>query len=124
MLDAALNDFGKRMGLPTLAFSPEGLVALDVQDLGRLHFERSHGKAGEELLVYLARDIPGYDDGTVARALGLCHYGHGATFTIAAGLRGDTLLLLTRIPARQASAAVLENAVMRLIQALKTAQGA
>ena len=124
MLDAALNDFGKRMGLPDLAFSPEGLAALDVHELGRLHFERCHGDAGEELLIYLAREIPGYDDGTVGRALALCHYRHNTAFSLSAGLRGDTLLLLTRIPSRQATAATLENAVMLLIQSLKTVQGA
>ena len=124
MLDAALNDFGKRMGLPALAFSAEGLAALDVQDLGRLYFERSHGDAGEELLIYLARDIPGYDDGMVGRALALCHYRHNTPFALSAGLRGDTLLLLTRVPAKQASAAMLENATLQLIQSLKTVQGA
>ena len=30
MLDHELNAFGMRMGLPGLAFSPQGLVALDV----------------------------------------------------------------------------------------------
>ena len=124
MLDGALNEFGKRMGLPARAFSPDGLAALDVQELGRLHFERSHGNEGEELLIYIARDLPGYDTGTVGRALALSHYRHNLAFPISAGLRGDTLLLLTRVPANRASAALLENAVIQLFRSLKTIQGA
>ena len=124
MLDDALNDFGRRMGLPALAFSPEGLAELDVQELGRLHFERSHGSAVEELLIDLARDIPGYDDGTVGRALALCHYAQNMPFALTAGLHGDTMILLVRVPAGQTSAAVLENAVLLLIRSLKTIQGA
>ena len=33
MLDHELNAFGMRMGLPGLAFSPQGLVALDVNGM-------------------------------------------------------------------------------------------
>ena len=40
MLDHELNAFGMRMGLPGLAFSPQGLVALDVSGMGRLYFEK------------------------------------------------------------------------------------
>ena len=124
MLDNALNEFGKRMGLPALAFSPGGVAALDVRDLGRLHFERKNGGLDEELLVYLAWDIPGYDDKTVGRALAMAHYTHADPFIIYAGLRGDTLFLLTRMSARQVTAALLENTVMHLIRTMKTIQGA
>ena len=45
MLNHELNTFGLRMGLPGLAFSPQGLVALDVSGMGRLYFEKQqrHG---------------------------------------------------------------------------------
>ena len=58
MLDHELNAFGMRMGLPGLAFSPQGLVALDVSGMGRLYFEKQQRHGQEELLVYLARPFP------------------------------------------------------------------
>ena len=45
MLDHELNAFGMRMGLPGLAFSPQGLVALDVSGMGRLYFEKQNAMA-------------------------------------------------------------------------------
>ena len=61
MLDHELNAFGMRMGLPGLAFSPQGLVALDVSGMGRLYFEKQQRHGQEELLVYLARPFPPHD---------------------------------------------------------------
>ena len=61
MLDHELNAFGMRMGLPGLAFSPQGLVALDVSGMGRLYFEKQQRHGREELLVYLARPFPPHD---------------------------------------------------------------
>ena len=48
MLDHELNAFGMRMGLPGLAFSPQGLVALDVSGMGRLYFEKQQRHGREE----------------------------------------------------------------------------
>ena len=45
MLEQELNEFGRRMGLPGLSFSPSGLAALDVERMGRLHLEKSGSRA-------------------------------------------------------------------------------
>lgn len=124
MLDHELNAFGMRMGLPGLAFSPQGLVALDVSDMGRLYFEKQQRHGEEELLVYLARPFPPHDSTLPERALVLCHYRHARAFSLTAGMKGDSLILLTRLPERQATAALLEEAVMELARVMNHLQGA
>lgn len=123
MLDHELNAFGTRMGLPGLTFSPQGLAALDVSGMGRLHFERQSRHGEEELLVYLARPFPPHDSGLPARALALCHWRHAPAFPLTAGLKDDTLILLVRLPERQVTAARLEEAVMELARAMDHIQG-
>lgn len=124
MLDHELNAFGLRMGLPGLAFSPQGLVALDVSGMGRLYFEKQQRHGEEELLVYLARPFPPHDRTLPERALALCHYRHARAFSLTAGMKGDNLILLTRLPERQATAALLEEAVMELARVMNHLQGA
>ena len=124
MLNHELNTFGLRMGLPGLAFSPQGLVALDVSGMGRLYFEKQQRHGEEELLVYLARPFPPHDSTLPERALALCHYRHARAFSLTAGMQGDNLILLTRLPERQATAALLEEAVMELARVMNHLQGA
>lgn len=124
MLNHELNTFGLRMGLPGLAFSPQGLVALDVSGMGRLYFEKQQRHGEEELLVYLARPFPPHDSTLPERALALCHYRHARAFSLTAGMKGDNLILLTRLPKRQATAALLEEAVMELARVMNHLQGA
>lgn len=123
MLDHELDALWKRMGLPPLRFSPQGLIALDIDTMGRLHFERQQRHGEEELLLYLARPCPAHDRTLPERALALCHYHHARAFPLTAGMRGDTLILLTRLPERQATAARIETAVMELAQAMDDLQG-
>ena len=124
MLDHELNAFGMRMGLPGLAFSPQGLVALDVSGMGRLYFEKQQRHGQEELLVYLARPFPPHDSTLPERALALCQYRHAHALSLTAGMKGDTLILLTRLPERQTTAALLEEAVMELARVMNHLQGA
>ena len=119
MLDHELNAFGLRMGLPGLAFSPQGLVALDVSGMGRLYFEKQQRHGEEELLVYLARPFPPHDSTLPERALALCHYRHARVFSLTAGMKGDSLILLTRLPER-----LLEEVVMELARVMNHLQGA
>ena len=124
MLDHELNAFGMRIGLPGLGFSPQGLAALDVSGMGHLYFEKQQRHGDVELLVYLARPFPPHDSTLPERALALCHYRHARAFSLTAGMKGDTLILLTRLPERQVTAALLEEAVMELARVMNHLQGA
>ena len=122
MLDHELNELGRRMGLPGLAFSPQGLAALDVSGMGRLYFEKRQRHQVEELLLYLARPFPPHDSRLPERALAFCHYHHSHAFPLTAGIQDDTLILLIRLDQRQATAATLESAILTLAQAMNSLQ--
>ena len=62
--------------------------------------------------------------GDPERALALCHFRHASAFPLTAGMKGDTLILLTRLPERQVTAALLEDAVMELARVMNHLQGA
>lgn len=121
MLEQELEEFGRRMGLPGLRFSREGLAALDVENMGRLHLEKAGARGMEELLVYLALPCPPHDRQAPERALAFCHYRHPRPFPLSAGLHNDQLIMLTRLPAREATAANMEKAVLLLADAMNHA---
>lgn len=127
MLEQEIAEFGRRMGLPSLALDQRGLAALDVEHMGRLHLERAEparrprGSAGGDpaLLVYLAAPCPPHDQEAPARVLELCHYRHGHPMPLAGGVHRDQYILLTRLTERETTAASLENAVKFLAAMLE-----
>ena len=109
-----IAEFGRRMGMPAFSLSPAGLAALDVERLGRLHLELAENAGGRELLVYLARAVPEYDVKAPRRVLERCHYRHADPMPLSGGLHKGHIILLTRFPERQATAAGIEKAVQFL----------
>lgn len=125
MLEQELDEFGKRMGLPGLAFNRNGLTALDVERMGRLHLEKNARAGVEELLIYLARPCPSHDREVTERALERCHYRHADPFPLSASRHNNQLILLTRLPERDTTAAAMEKAVLFLADAMRAiAEGA
>ncbi|MDR3175519.1 MAG: type III secretion chaperone SycN [Desulfovibrio sp.] len=106
-LEHEIAQFGRRMGIADLAFSPEGMMALEVEGIGRVCFERGP----ESVLVYLARPAPPYDSDMPRRILAACHYGKAHPIPLSGGMHKGQAILLTRMPERNATAASLENAV-------------
>lgn len=131
MLDQEIAEFGRRMGLPSLSLDERGLVALDVEHMGRLHLERAEsapapcGGAGDgpALLVYLAAPCPPHDKDAPARVLELCHYRHGHPMPLTGGVHRDRYVLLTRLTERETTAASLENATKFLAAMLEKVAG-
>ena len=121
MLEQELNEFGRRMGLPALTFNSDGLAALDGERMGRLHLEKNGKPGTEELLIYLALPCPAHDREVSERALALCHYRHPRPFPLSAGVHGEQLIMLTRLPEREATAANMEKAVLFLADAVSKA---
>lgn len=113
MLDQALATFGQRMGLPNLSFT-NNIVALDVDKLGRLHFEKHSHANKTELLIYLARSKPAYDRQLAEKVLRHCHYLRPRPYSLVAGIHGEHLLLLTRLAENVATPAEIEKAIIFL----------
>ncbi|MDR2503069.1 MAG: type III secretion chaperone SycN [Deltaproteobacteria bacterium] len=106
-----IAEFGRRMGLRDLRLTPDGTLRLDIEGMGALFLEQGEG----EMLVYLARNFPSHDRGALRRALALCRPGPARPFTLYAGLRRpSTLILLTRFAENDFSLQMLEQAVPAL----------
>lgn len=103
---------GQRMGISGLIMPPSGILAFDVEGMGRVHFEFiADGRAEGEMLIYLSRPVPEYDRAAPQRLLELAHYNKNHAFPLGAGLHNGQAVLLTRLTERQATAASMENAV-------------
>ena len=113
MIEREIAEFGRRMGMPAFSLSPAGLAALDVERLGRLHLELAENAGERELLVYLARAVP-------RRVLERCHYRHADPMPLSGGVHKGNIVLLTRFPERQATAAGIERAVQFLSGVMDT----
>ena len=111
-LDHEIAQLGRRMGIADLAFSSEGIMALDIASMGRIYFERKP----EELLVYLARSASAHDRGMPGRLLAACHHGKAQPVPLSGGLHNGQAILLTRLAERSVTAAALENCVNFLVK--------
>ena len=105
MIEREIAEFGRRMGMPAFSLSPAGLAALDGE---------------RELLVYLARAVPEYDVKAPRRVLERCHYRHADPMPLSGGVHKGNIVLLTRFPERQATAAGIERAVQFLSGVMDT----
>lgn len=118
MLDYEIEAFGRRLGLDALAFSPEGVVRLDIENIGSVYVEKSEQGASSEILVYLAAPVPAHDEEAARRLLELCDYRRGYALPVFAGVFSGRAVLLTRMPEASATAASLENALRFLAELL------
>ena len=117
MIEREIAEFGRRMGMPAFSLSPAGLAALDVE---RLHLELAENAGERELLVSLARAVPEYDVKAPRRVLERCHYRHADPMPLSGGVHKGNIVLLTRFPERQATAAGIERAVQFLSGVMDT----
>lgn len=110
-VDHAVDDFGRGLGLPGLAFNNQGVASLEGADLGALFLERVDGG----LLVYLARELDRAEGELLARALELCHWRHNRWASVNAALRGDRVLVFSvLLPAPSVDLPTLQRAVSLL----------
>lgn len=104
---AVIGEFGRRVGLPSLAPGRNGLVELAIDGVGRLQAEARDG----HVLVTLARPWPAYGR-RAAAALDMCHWRENHPWNIHAGAKGGEWLTFTaRIPVNEFDLPVLERLV-------------
>ncbi len=120
MLRTAIATFGQRLGMDALSLGEEGLLALDIADMGRLYLELSRKNGHEELLTYIMAPLPPHDPSLAERALGYCHYAKAHPWPLFSGIHKDQLMLLVRLSEREATGQTLENVVLFLSQALQS----
>jgi type III secretion system chaperone SycN len=111
-VDDAVRDFGRGMGLERLALPEAGALALAFERRGTLNLQRGEGC----LLAFLSRDYPFAALSLLRGALEACHYREQRGWPVQAGLHGDTLVLLVRIPEAEVSLPVIERVLDQLTE--------
>jgi type III secretion system chaperone SycN len=111
-VDDAVRDFGRGMGLERLALPEADALALAFERRGTLNLQRGDGC----LLAFLSRDYPFAALSLLRGALEACHYREQRGWPVQAGLHGDTLVLLARIPEAEVSLPVIERVLDQLTE--------
>lgn len=119
MIEREIAEFGRRMGMPAFSLS-RGARRARRGAPRRLHLELAENAGERELLVYLARAVPEYDVKAPRRVLERCHYRHADPMPLSGGVHKGNIVLLTRFPERQATAAGIERAVQFLSGVMDT----
>lgn len=120
MIEREIAEFGRRHGYARLFPFPCGARRARRGAPRRLHLELAENAGERELLVYLARAVPEYDVKAPRRVLERCHYRHADPMPLSGGVHKGNIVLLTRFPERQATAAGIERAVQFLSGVMDT----
>lgn len=120
MLDREIAEFGRRMNMDGLQLDENGLVVLDIDNIGRLYLEKG---ANHSLFMYLCLPYPSYDENMARKILEICAYQHGHPLSIRGGLYGGWALLLTEFDENTVDAARLETGVRILSSTLEQVFG-
>ena len=112
-LDDTVAEFGSRLGVPNLAFGPDGFVQLALSQGGLLGLAQAEGV----VKVWLARPVEPSQRAALERGLAECDFRRGSPFAMQAGLQGDDgLVFLARIPEREFTTPALEQALESLVR--------
>lgn len=114
MIEQAMADFAKRIGIAELSFSDSGIVQLEIQNIGTLYFEKQMQDNAEQLLVYMAKKFRVYDTGMARKVLEFCSFDKGHIPPLYGSIVGDNCILGLRFSDEGLSGADLENSIYYL----------
>lgn len=105
-IEDTIQRFGYQLGIEHLALGQSGMLCLEIERLGALFIEQLHN----DVLMYLARQVPAYRNDVAGKALQLCHFSHNHPYPLNAAFLEDTRLLFAcRIPDADFDLAVLSQ---------------
>ena len=112
-VDDVLADFGRSLGIDGLAFNDSNVVSLKFEVTGDLYIEH----VGDDVLIYVIREIDRPGKEIYAAALELCHWRHNHPFGVNAALRGEGhLVFAVNLPEREFSVPAMEQLLQFLGQ--------
>ena len=120
MKQEVIEEFGQRIGLPGLALNERGMAGLSIEGLGDFTLEPAEGADyGDEddVVLSLALEADASEaGGRFLAAMKRANWREAPAPAFRAGLLHDRLVLSVRIPADEASAVRLENALRFLLE--------
>lgn len=114
MIEQAMADFAKRIGIAELSFSDSGVVQLGIQNIGTLYFEKQQQDNTEQLLVYMAKKFSSYDTAFPRKLLEFCSFDKGHIPPIYGSIAGDNCILGLRFSDERLTGADIENSIYYL----------
>lgn len=114
MIEQAIADFAKRIGIAELLFSDSGVVQLEIQNIGTLYFEKQKQDNAEQLLVYMAKKFSTYDTQMARKVLEFCSFDKGHIPPLYGSIAGDNCILGLRFSDERLTGADIENSVYYL----------
>lgn len=114
MIEQAIADFAKRIGIAELSFSESGVIQLEIQNIGTLYFEKQIQDNTEQLLVYMAKKFSSYDTQFPRKLLEFCSFDKGHIPPLYGSIAGDNCILGLRFSDDRLTGADLENSVYYL----------
>lgn len=114
MIDEAMAEFAKRIGIAELSFSENGVIQLEIQNVGTLCFERLFQNNTEFLLVYMAKKFNSYDTEFPRKLLEFCSFDKGHIPPLYGSIAGDNCILGLRFSDERLTGADIENSVYYL----------
>ncbi len=117
MLEREIYEFGKRLGMDGLALNDQGLVVIDIDNLGRLHLEKAENK--DILFIYLSLPYESYNDIIPRKVLEICSYLNGHPIPISGGVYDNWVSLLSEQDSNKINASNIENIVRYLASLLE-----
>ncbi|MDR1111018.1 MAG: CesT family type III secretion system chaperone [Deltaproteobacteria bacterium] len=119
MLEQAMSEFGRRLGLSEMALSADKPLSLELAGLGVLSLELEAQKK-TEVIMSLAAPLAPYDQSTMRRSLEMCHFNHNRPYSLATGCQADHVLLMVRLSADRCQGSDLERAAEMLIGEMRS----
>ncbi len=121
-----IAEFGRNLGIDSLAPGASGAVELTIEQVGILQLEEQ----GDDALVTLARPWPAHAEKAARTALALCHWRENHPWVINPGAKGTNrddarlFLFTARCPLRDFDVPALEKILGHLSNLMDAAEKA
>ncbi len=114
MLNTLIEEFGKRMQIDELSLDEQGIVSLDIDNMGTLQLE--YDSDSDKLFVCFAREFAAYEQDMAQKVLELCSFSNGPSVWLQGGIKNNMVVLATKVDYHTKSSQDLENIVRILVE--------
>ena len=121
MIDYEINEFGRRLGLPSLELNQNGMASLVIEGLGTVMLEKTSELGDGELLLVLSRPVEPSETASFAKLLEAVGWRRNPPFRMSAAFFRQSLILTARFEEGAVTAALLENALRVLSDEIERA---
>lgn len=118
-MEREIEEFGRRLGLSRLALNEKGLAQLNIEGTGSFFLECPEMGQDGTLLLYLAVPLGHCEPETLLRCFRLCDVRKNLPFPLSFGRHKGRLFFLSRMRARDVTAAAIENRLRFLMDCLE-----